>query len=268
MRICRGSDPVFGTCPVCGDRGDFVGTSPRVLIGSTDELGDTSRTFIYGIKHVAAMMRGNKITPDIEGQLQTILVYGVCGSKVVGLAHVWAAVYEVGGDGVTATKVGETLATTVETIAQTTIPWLVQYPDLSWISLTLVKPVTLDPGKEYFIVFKTDAEMGMEIGADSGGDLPLYSYSFGGATAFPDSASFTLTDAGWDLAMYGTSIVRDEDEATQGNGLELVDYKGSWMCPKCKRTQMMEDESRPAIEAYRQEDDERARLGYIKTYPG
>ena len=51
-----------------------------------------------------------------------------------------------------------------------------------------------------------------------------------------------------------------------GNGYELVDYKGEKMCPKCKKTKMMEDESRPDMDRANAEDEERAEMGFTKTY--
>jgi hypothetical protein len=59
---------------------------------------------------------------------------------------------------------------------------------------------------------------------------------------------------------------RDSSDTEEGNGVELVLYKGERMCRKCRTTKIMQDESEPMMERVNREDEERAEMGFVKDY--
>lgn len=58
----------------------------------------------------------------------------------------------------------------------------------------------------------------------------------------------------------GNAPARD----TTGNGFELVEYEGRWICPNCKRRLISEEEGRIASEKGRAEDTFRGEIGIIR----
>ena len=263
---------IFGKCPVCGGRGDYYDYDlpssddyeGGLIIGSATEVDNVFSTVS------STQIKGSLLTPSSAGSLASLRLYAQLGAIDAGWRQVWAAVYTLSG--LVGTKVGETYATQVQCRGVVSYPWGVQASP-SWITLIMQSALTLDTGTNYLIVFKTDAPYGMSIGANiSGADDYLYSGA-GGSDAFDDNITFETVSSPFafsPVCVYGStigsSVVASVESVTSGNGYELVDYKGEKMCSTCRKTKMMADESRIMMDRARREDDERAAMGFVKTY--
>lgn len=267
---------IFDKCPVCGGSGDYLDREPASTAYDTETLfGSDSSAAIGYLMFYDFELKGYAFVPDAAGDLDIIRIFGALGNSVVAGKSVWAAIYSVGEDGVTGTLEGETYAQVVQAEKITNVAgvgWEVR-ETFQWIELRLQSAVTLDTSTTYLVILKTNADKGLKVGTITGGLDIYHSVVAGGDDDFPSSVEFTavgLVGSFAPLCVEGiaeTCNVGVYTETTEaGNGYELVDYKGEKMCPKCKKTRMMQDESEVEMDRVNREDEERAEMGFTKTY--
>lgn len=252
---------IFDKCPVCGGTGDYDRTyySPSTLAllkagnicGSTSEGPDLMATLGAHL---------SKFTASGSDTVKSLSFYGGIYESTPQERTVLVGVYD---SNLTLLSEGS-----LAVISKSNLdPW--------WITVSLDTEIALTEGSSYYLaIYSTGLATLQPYGVIDGGD-GYYLYLEVGTSETSLPASITAGDlwhfeeVAYTPAVYVTTVeypYETTNDTGDGNGYELVDYKGEKMCSKCRKTKMMADESRVMMDRSHREDDERAEMGFVKTY--
>lgn len=253
---------IFDKCPVCGGMGDYDRTyySPSTLVllkagnicGSTSEGSDLMATLGAHL---------SKFTASGSDTIKSLSFYASIYDATPQERTVLVGVYD---SNLTLLSEGSLAVTSKSDI------------EPLWMTVSLDTEIAITEGSDYYLaIYSTgSATLGPYGVNDSGGDWYLYTGADEDLSSLP--ASLTAGDlfqiSGQETytpAVYVTTVeypYETTNDTGDGNGYELVDYKGEKMCSKCRKTKMMADESRVMMDRSHREDDERAEMGFVKTY--